>query len=191
MKSPDEIEKGLECCAASYADCHRKCPYKPDCDGSQILKDALALIQQLEEEREAAVARSDRLTEHIWELEKDIYRLTDEACNAYNIQTEQLARIQQLEKRVIHLEALNQSNLTTITMQERTRARLQEQISQLEAERDAAAGVIEHSCATCKHYYYNSTDGNDCIYDGLVGEDGCHNGNTRWEWCGVPKEVRE
>ena len=48
-----------------------------------------------------------------------------------------LALIQQLEKRAIHLEALNQSNLTTITMQERTRARLQERISQLEAELDA------------------------------------------------------
>lgn len=44
--------------------------------------------------------------------------------------------VQQLEKRVIHLGALNQSNLTTITMQERTRARLQEQISQLEADND-------------------------------------------------------
>jgi hypothetical protein len=43
-------------------------------------------------------------------------------------------RIQQLEKRAIHLEALNLSNLTTITMQERTRARLQERISQLEAQ---------------------------------------------------------
>lgn len=53
MKTPDEIKKGLECCAASYADCHKECPYKPDCDGSQILKDALALIQQLEAEREA------------------------------------------------------------------------------------------------------------------------------------------
>ena len=50
MKSPDEIKKGLECCAASYADCHKECPYKLDCDGSQILKDALALIQQLQAE---------------------------------------------------------------------------------------------------------------------------------------------
>ena len=50
---------------------------------------------------------------------------------------DQAVRIQQLEKRVIHLEALDQSNLTTITMQERTRDRLQEQISQLEVERDA------------------------------------------------------
>ena len=43
-KTPDEIKKGLECCSISYADCNNECPYKPDCDGSQILKDALALI---------------------------------------------------------------------------------------------------------------------------------------------------
>lgn len=41
--------------------------------------------------------------------------------------------VQQLEERVIHLEALNQQNLSVITMQERTRARLEEQISQLES----------------------------------------------------------
>ena len=59
QKTSDEIKKGLECCAASYADCHKECPYKPDCDGSQILKDALALIQQLEatvSEKEKVVA---------------------------------------------------------------------------------------------------------------------------------------
>lgn len=58
-RAPDEIKKGLECCAASYADCHKECPYKPDCDGSQILKDALVLIQQLEatvSEKEKVVA---------------------------------------------------------------------------------------------------------------------------------------
>lgn len=52
-RTPDEIKKGLECFAASYADCHKECPYKLDCDGSQILKDALALIQKLEAERDA------------------------------------------------------------------------------------------------------------------------------------------
>lgn len=63
-----------------------------------------------------------------------------------------------------------------------------EYIKQLEAERDAAVEAIEHTCATCKHYYYNSTDGSDCKYDCLEGSDGCHNGNTRWEWCGIQKE---
>lgn len=60
-KTPDEIKKGLECCAASYADCHKECPYKPDCDGSQILKDALALIRWHEEKNEAMHAEIVRL----------------------------------------------------------------------------------------------------------------------------------
>ena len=55
-----------------------------------------------------------------------------------------LALIQQLEKRVIHLEALNQSDLTTITMQERTRARFQERISQLESDKQQLEGMLAH-----------------------------------------------
>ena len=53
-------------------------------------------------------------------------------------------RIQQLEKRVIHLEALNQSNLSVITMQERTRARFQERISQLESDKQQLEGMLAH-----------------------------------------------
>lgn len=60
-KTPEEIKKGMECCAASYADCHRECPYKPDCDGSQILKDATALIQQLQAENAKKDARIQQL----------------------------------------------------------------------------------------------------------------------------------
>ena len=71
MKSPDEIKKGLECCAASYADCHKECPYKPDCDGSQILKDALVLIQQLQEEVSKYEEGYDALTKIIKRLEAE------------------------------------------------------------------------------------------------------------------------
>lgn len=141
-KTPDEIKKGLECCAASYADCHRECPYKPDCDGTQILKDAIAYIQQLEAQN----------------AEKD-------------------ARIQQLEKRVIHLEALNQSDLSVITMQERTRGRLQEQISQLEAELDAAVKSLRGRCFECKH---NKTS--VCLICSKDKE------LKYWQWRGVQKE---
>ena len=41
--------------------------------------------------------------------------------------------VQKLEERIVHLEALNHQNLSVITMQERTRARLEEQISQIES----------------------------------------------------------
>lgn len=85
MKSHDDIKKGLECCAASYADCHKECPYKLDCDGSQILKDALALIQQLESDkqqlegmlahmnqlRDAAAGRALEMEERVHQLEAE------------------------------------------------------------------------------------------------------------------------
>lgn len=85
MKTADEIKKGLECCAASYADCHKECPYKPDCDGSQILKDALALIQQLEADkqqlegmlahmnqlRDAAAGRALKMEDRVRQLEAE------------------------------------------------------------------------------------------------------------------------
>ena len=61
-----------------------------------------------------------------------------------NVCGDALALIQQLEKRVIHLEALNQSDLTTITMQERTRARFQERISQLESDKQQLEGMLAH-----------------------------------------------
>lgn len=55
MKTPEEIKKGLECCA-EYGDCSAGCPYNPikDC-GNDLYSDAIAYIQQLERERDAAV----------------------------------------------------------------------------------------------------------------------------------------
>jgi hypothetical protein len=82
-KTPDEIKKGLECCAASYADCHKECPYKPDCDGSQILKDALALVQQLESRVPRWISVEERLpSEHI-----SVAVYIDEGAGRYWIQT--------------------------------------------------------------------------------------------------------
>lgn len=55
MKSPDEIKKGLECCSTSACKCF-DCPYEGECHlpfGSDPESDALALIQQLEAERDA------------------------------------------------------------------------------------------------------------------------------------------
>lgn len=98
-----------------------------------------------------------------------------------------LALIQQLEKRAIHLEALNQSNLTTITMQERTRARLQERISQLEVERDAAvedmATAVVNSCDVCMHNEEDieTAPCNSCMHI-FKGRE------SKFKWRGVQKE---
>ena len=93
---------------------------------------------------------------------------------------DQAVRIQQLEKRVIHLEALNQSNLSVITMQERTRDKLQEQISQLEAERDAAVDGLKSNC-TCPECKYFSDDIQEPCR-------GCKPNDSKFEWRGVQKE---
>lgn len=60
MKSPDEIKKGLECCQTSMTTKYKvcsKCGYFDDgyeCE-NVLREDALAYIQQLERERDAAV----------------------------------------------------------------------------------------------------------------------------------------
>ena len=54
MKTPDEIKKGLSMCKPG-ADCDH-CPYTLlECAKNQMEQDALAYIQQLERERDAAV----------------------------------------------------------------------------------------------------------------------------------------
>lgn len=65
MKTPEKIKKGLSTCTQS-GDCPN-CPYETDCKehaesgdnlwlGEPAMADALAYIQQLERERDAAVA---------------------------------------------------------------------------------------------------------------------------------------
>ncbi|MBR5786297.1 MAG: hypothetical protein IKY41_06360 [Clostridia bacterium] len=55
MKTPDEIKKSLKRCGKDR-NCHKFCSYWDieDCTG-ELFKDALALIEQLERERDAAV----------------------------------------------------------------------------------------------------------------------------------------
>lgn len=63
-RTPEEIKRGLECCKPVWVDnhwktCDTKCPYIDDVGGfcrAQLMADALALIQQLERERDAAVS---------------------------------------------------------------------------------------------------------------------------------------
>lgn len=57
MKTPDEIKKGLECCTVEYCYHTQKgCPYRDySLCVQNVCEDALAYIQQLERERDAAV----------------------------------------------------------------------------------------------------------------------------------------
>lgn len=118
-KTPDQVKKGLAC-AGLHTCPDEKCPYYASCAPCelQVQDDALVLIQQLQEETaekderiQRLEAQNAELLENImWmeaerddfkrtvhQLEKGNDRMTDELCNSYNIQNEQLARIQQLE----------------------------------------------------------------------------------------------
>lgn len=94
MKSPDEIKKGLETCSAD--ECHGQhtdCPYHPDlmCIRN-ICADALALIQQLESDkqqlegllthmnqlRDAAAGRALQMEERVRQLEAELKATKDE-----------------------------------------------------------------------------------------------------------------
>ena len=56
MKTPEEIKKGLECCPV----CSKSCAYYSGVDCYvELHYDALAYIQQLERERDAAVSLLD------------------------------------------------------------------------------------------------------------------------------------
>lgn len=60
MKTPDEIKKGLECRKRGYSEkCNRICSqcafYVPNLSIATLYANALAYIQQLERERDAAV----------------------------------------------------------------------------------------------------------------------------------------
>lgn len=57
MKTPEEIKKGLEYCGNGN-NCSYACPYREDClfgDSRALEHEALAYIQQLVRERDAAV----------------------------------------------------------------------------------------------------------------------------------------
>ena len=66
MKKPEEIKKGLACCAkASLEECDH-CPYGNDCDifeACNLYRDALAYITQLEARVPKWISVKDRLPE--------------------------------------------------------------------------------------------------------------------------------
>ena len=52
MKTPEEIKKGLECCARASEEACKHCPYCNDCDifeACNLYRDALAYITKLEQ----------------------------------------------------------------------------------------------------------------------------------------------
>lgn len=67
MKTPEEIKKGLECCANGNLACEGRCVYEDDCcfpDCKEELQlDALAYIKQLESKVPRWISVEERLPE--------------------------------------------------------------------------------------------------------------------------------
>ena len=66
MKKPEEIKKGLACCAKSSLEACEHCPYRKDCDNfnaGNLYRDALAYINQLEARVTKWISVKDRLPE--------------------------------------------------------------------------------------------------------------------------------
>lgn len=66
MKTPDEIKKGLECCAEASPGACGHCPYVNDCEdfgACKLPSDALAYINQLEARAPKWISVKDRLPE--------------------------------------------------------------------------------------------------------------------------------
>lgn len=65
MKKPEEVKKGLECCANSSF-CDEECPYFEECnEGLEVhASDALAYIQQLESQVPRWISVDERMPEN-------------------------------------------------------------------------------------------------------------------------------
>ena len=75
MKTPDEIKKGLECCQhdpySGLCHCEKGCPYWPTDKCDHLRRDALALIQRLEEKYERAMENAKILSDAVTKLERE------------------------------------------------------------------------------------------------------------------------
>lgn len=71
-RTPEEIKRGLECCSVDGLSCSN-CSYCVSCDADihALERDALAYIQQLERERDAAVAETESLRAEIDAINED------------------------------------------------------------------------------------------------------------------------
>lgn len=81
MKTPEEIKKGLGWCSRDTTICTETCPYYGSLSNgvecaSELQADALAYIQQLERERDAAVADLESVDEKYESLKSMIDDVT-------------------------------------------------------------------------------------------------------------------
>ena len=78
-RTPDEIKKGLECCSEDGC---KSCPYEQDCyttDGfSALAADALALIQQLQDDNAQQARCIENMTDKLNAMNDEVAKLQAE-----------------------------------------------------------------------------------------------------------------
>lgn len=151
-----------------------KCSY--DCGDEtciyNLMRDALALIQQLEADNA--------------QLNRCIENMTDK-LNAAN---DEVAKLQADCER--HRQSAIKCCYESICSKESKELdalchRMMDEKEQLQEERDAAVALIPHACAYCK--WYGTKHGG--FFPDCKNPSGCKNVsgiNTGWEWRGVQKE---
>jgi hypothetical protein len=100
-RTPDEIKKGLACCAASIYQCADDCPYRAECrngQGGKVMnEEALALIQKLQKDKADLLEErelNDFLRDRVKQLEAEKTKLLEES---HEVRKDMLGRIHQLE----------------------------------------------------------------------------------------------
>lgn len=104
-KTPDEIKKGLECCSAANCTWDNGCPYRLSHHCAHELKaDALAYIQQLETDGNAALAQMiDEACDKISTLEAELSDERNNHQHTIDIAERQKEQIKKLKNVVVRL----------------------------------------------------------------------------------------
>lgn len=189
-RTPDEIKKGLELCYEGI-DCS-ECPYFMDCFRDDetpygaVMPDALAYIQQLEatvSEKEKVVAE---LSGKIGRLEAD-NKLLQDAVDQWEYVAASPGAVEDMARENDMLTKYARQREKQVTELSASNVKLQKEVYQLKAERDAAVADLAHvkDCDTCKYDNACLTGKKDCF---ACHEKSCPCLICRYEWRGVQKE---
>lgn len=170
-KTPEDVKKGLECCGKSAITCD-VCPYYGECHlpfGSDPESDAIALIQQLEEEKK--------------QLQKKISNQRRQLRVLHAMYEWALGRLQ---KANLNDRAHFQAFLRERGYDLETMALPESKYQQLERERDAAVEDVrlavcdDLKCSTCMYKGNESHMCDDCDVHTFC----------NWQWRGA-REIKQ
>lgn len=172
-KTPEDIKKGLECCGTSAITCN-VCPYEGECHlpfGSDPESDALALIQQHEEEKKC--------------LQESICNQRRQLRVLHAMYEWALRRLQKagLNDRANFQAFLRKKGYDLATMELPESKQLQ-----LERERDAAIEDARGVCKACIHFNGHYPPGeimSCCKFEECIHGADDYDSEDHWQWRGA------